>query len=1086
MGKELERRLPVRARGGVRAATVTALLFIAAVTALLPAGAGAANGTGARIYWGNEDADAIRFANVDGSGRATLFGGEGGGPCAVALHPAAGKVYWTNFHSGEIRAANLDGSGTASSLFTDAGSVCGIALDRAAGKIYWANYSANSIRVANLDGTGVPAIHAGAGDQVLEADRASADPVARLEHRHRGAGARQLVGGGEAGQARADDHDALARRRALREGEPLAQEHARRCGERAADHVAAIDRFTKTAVQSRVKRAHGWRVYREPDGANYVLPLAMETLWQDLRYAFRTLVKSRAFTAVAVCSLALGIGANVTIFSFVDALLLRPPSVHDPAGLLEVWQHNAARGNGIGSHMQLSFPDYEYYRDHNRVFSEMGGFTAETARVTWSRGGQGEILQGALVSANFFSMLGVRPALGRGFLPQDDQSSGAPPVVVLSHALWQQRLGADPALVGTPLTLNGRAFTVIGVGPPGFTGVLAGFAPDFWAPLSHHAALNPGLDFGERRQHWLLGVGRLEPGIAPAQARADLAVLGGRLAADYPDADRNLTAAAVPLELVPSPFRGFLAGVSGVLMAMVGLVLLIACANVANLLLARASSRRREMAVRAALGADRRRLIQQTLTEGLVIALLAGTAGLLLSLWATPMLWSLRPASLPLALNVSPDLRVLLFTLIASLLTGVAFGIVPALQQSRVHHVASLKDGSLQGGSSRSRLRHGLVVAQVTACLVLLIATGLCLRSLRNAGSIDPGFDSRDAVSASLNVAAFGYDEHRGRAYYAALLERVGALPGVRAASLADHLPLSSVTRMEPVEIDGTPEIPMDVALVAPGYFEAMGTPLLRGRDFSRQDDQSAPRVVVINQQMADRFWPGRDPIGQFVTLHGPDRSRTRARIIGVARTGKYQSLGEDPKPFFFRSLLQDYQPGVQLVVRAQGSVPIVPALAEVVRTLDPAMALVGVETLEEHLQVPMFPARAAGLLLGMFGAVALTLAIVGLYGVVAYSVSQRTVEIGVRMALGARPGDIVRMVVWQGVRLTLIGMGIGLALALGVTRVLSSVLYGISASDPITFGGVAAALAAVALLASYVPARWAARVEPIRALRAD
>ena len=489
----------------------------------------------------------------------------------------------------------------------------------------------------------------------------------------------------------------------------------------------------------------------------------MEIFRQDLRYAVRTLAKNPGFTAVAVLSLSLGIGANATIFSFINGLLLRPPSVADPDRLVEVWQRNTTRGTGIGSHMPLSFPDYEHYRDHNRVFDAMGGFTAETSRVIWNRAGEGEVLQGALVSANFFTILGVRPALGRAFLPDEERPSTAAAVVMLSHALWQQRLGADPAVLGKTLTFNGRGFTVIGVGPAGFTGVLAGFAPDFWTPLGMQTALSPALNRSERRMHWILGVGHLAPGVTPAQASADLATLGRQLAADYPDANRNLMPSALPVELVPSPFRGFLGGASGVLMAVVGLVLLIACANVANLLLAKASSRRREIAIRGALGATRRRLMQQALTESVLIAGMAGLSGLLLSAWATPLLLSAVPASIPLALDVSPDLRVLAFTVLASILTSVGFGLAPALRQSRLDPVTTLKDGASQGGSAKSKLRNGLVIAQVTACMVLVAGAGLCVRSLLQARSIDPGFDTRNALAASLNVETFGYTEDRGR-----------------------------------------------------------------------------------------------------------------------------------------------------------------------------------------------------------------------------------------------------------------------------------------------------------------------------------
>jgi putative ABC transport system permease protein len=823
--------------------------------------------------------------------------------------------------------------------------------------------------------------------------------------------------------------------------------------------------------------------------------LFMETLWQDLRYAIRTLGKTRGITIVAILSLALGIGANTTIFTFINGLLLRPPMVQDPAGLLEVWQHNTTRGSGIGSDMQLSFPEYEHYRDHNNTFTEMGSFTGETPAMIWNRAGEGETVRAALVSANFFSILGIQPALGRGFLRDEDQGTTPTPEVVLSHAMWQQRLGSDPAIVGKTLTLNGGSYTVVGVAPAAFTGLIVGFSPDVWTPMSMHRTVSPGIDLNERRMHWLLAVGRLKPGVTRQQASADLAVLGQQLGRDFPETNKNLMPDVVPVELVPSPFRGVAGGISAVLMAVVGLVLLIACANVANLLLAKASSRRREVAVRIALGANRRRLVQQMLTESVLIAGIAGAIGLLLSMWAVPLLLSLRPASLSFVVNVSPDTRVLAFTLAASILTGIVFGLAPALQQSRVNQVENLKDGSAHGGSSRSKLRNALVVAQVTACVVLLIGASLCLRSLLNARSIDPGFDTRHAIVAGLNVDTFGYDESRGRAFYARLLERVRAVPGVRFASLTDHLPLGQIMRMQGIEIDGyeaprAPSnirgLPVDMAMVGPDYFDAMGIPVLNGRSFQNTDDEKAPAVVMINQQMAERFWPHQNPVGRSITLMGSEGSRTRAEIIGVVKTGKYASLGEDPKSFFYRPLLQEYQPGAQLIVRTAGDTPIIDALRHEVRAIDPRMALVGVETLEQHMQLPLFPARAAGLLLGLFGSLALTLAVVGLYGVMSYSVSQRTREIGVRMALGARRSDVLRLIVGQGLRLTLTGMAIGVVCSIALTWVLRSVLYGISATDPISFFAVGVVLTMVTVGASYVPARWATRVDPIQALRTE
>lgn len=824
------------------------------------------------------------------------------------------------------------------------------------------------------------------------------------------------------------------------------------------------------------------------------LETSMETFFQDLRYSARMLLKNPGFTAISVMSLALGIGANTTIFSFVNGLMFRPPAIADSGRLLEVWQHNSTRGNGIGSHMQLSYPDYEYYRDHNHVFTGMGALTAEGSVVTWNRAGEGEALQSALVSANFFSLVGIKPALGRTFLPDEDQAASPVAVVVLSHSLWQQRLGSDPAIVGKTLSLNGRTFSVIGVAPAGFTSIIMGSAPDLWIPMAMHFATNPGLKLGERHQHWLIGIGRLKPGVSPAQARADLTILGRQLSQDYPDPDKDLSPAAFPIEFVPAPFRGVLGTLSGGLMAVVALVLLIACANAANLLLAKASSRRREMAVRAALGASRSRLVRQTLTESVVIASLAGLLGLCLAAWVAPILLCLKPQSIPLVLDISIDVRVLAFTALASILTGVVFGLAPALQSSKVDHVTNLKDGSYQGGSPKSRLRGFLVIAQVTACVILLVGAGLCLRSLWNARSIDPGFNPHCAVTAALNVETFSYSRARGKIFYSTLLDRVRALPGVRFASLADHLPLSPLLRMESLEVDGTEqsssterETSMEDAIVAPGYFEAMGVPLLRGRGFSSHDTETAPAVVVINQALADRFWPNQDPLGKTVTLDGPEHTRVPARIVGIASTGKYQSLGEDRKPFFYKCMLQFYEPGVKLIVRTEGQPSAaLEGLRAEVQKLDPRIALVGVETLDQHMQLPLFPARAAGLLLGAFGCLALALAVIGIYGVISYSVTQRVREIGIRMALGADPAHVLKLVVSQGLQLTGMGLAIGLVAAVAVTRVLSSLLYGISPRDGFTFAGVTVLLTLVAAVASYLPARRATKVDPISSLRAE
>ncbi len=820
----------------------------------------------------------------------------------------------------------------------------------------------------------------------------------------------------------------------------------------------------------------------------------MGTLIQDLNYGVRQLRRNPGFTVVCVLSLALGIGVNTTMFSLINAIMFKPPAVTQAGRLVEMWSHYRDRGTGVGSNTQLSFPDYDFFREHNHSFSSMGAFTGETSSVVWRRGSEGETLQNCLVSSNFFDVLGVKALLGRTFLPDEDQSAGGNSVAVVSHGFWQARLGADPNVLGKMLTLNGKDFAVVGVAPKDFTGVFIGSAPDVWTPMSARSAVNPGVDASERHMHWLIGVARLKPGVSLTEARADLATLGQQLAQAFPDPEKDLEPSLDPVQMVPGPFREVARGASLVLMTVVGLILLIACANTANLLLAKASGRAREMATRAALGAGRQRLIRQALTESVLIAGLAGAVGLAVAAWAAPLLVSLKPAALPISMEVSVDARVLIFTVIASILTGIIFGLAPALRSSKFDLVTNLKDGAAQGGAIRSRVRSLLVVSQVSVCVVLLVGAGLCLRSLLNARSIDPGFDTRRALAATLDLQPFGYTPDQGTAFYGRLLERVRILPGVRSASLADHLPLGQFMRMEPASVDSqspsNPKdfgFPVEVALVAPHYFDAMGIPLQRGRDFAVSDNASAPKVVIINQTMASRYWPHQDAVGNFVTMMAPGGGRYRAQIVGIAKDGKYQTLGEPAKPFIYRCLLQDYQPRFQLIVRTAGDeLPLRAAIQRQLSQLDSRLVLTGTETLAQHMQLPLFPAQAAGWVLGALGALALLLTVSGLYGVISYSASLRTHEIGVRMALGAGRGEVLRMVILQGLKLTSVGVAIGALGALGVTRVLGSLLYGISPTDPISFGSVVLLLLATALVASYVPARRTTQVDPLVALRCE
>jgi len=816
-------------------------------------------------------------------------------------------------------------------------------------------------------------------------------------------------------------------------------------------------------------------------------------LWQDLRFGARMMLKQPGFTTIVVLSMSLGIGANATIFSFVNELLLRPPAVERPEELLEVWNHDRQRDTSINSFSGLSYPEYEYYRDHNQVFSEMLAFGDGTAFLSWSRKGQGEIIQGQNVSGNFFSCLGVKAALGRTFAPEEDRTPGTHPVAVLSHSFWQVKLGADPNIIGSTMILNGFSFNVIGVAPNGFGGLVVGITPDVWIPFMMVPQTTRDEGFlANRKGHWILGAGRLRPGLTLIKANADLSLLARQLAQSYPDSNEMYETAIFPTTLLPGPARGYVIAFSGMLMMIVALVLLIACANAASFLLARANARRREIAVRSALGASRSRLVRQAMAESILLACLSGGLAWFLTKWTAPLLLLLTPSSVPIRFAVSPDYRVFGFTLIVSLLAGLLFGLPPAWQGTRIDLATSLKDGLSARGAAKSRLRSLLVVGQVAICSLLLVGSGLCLRSLLNALSIDLGFERGNRLIVALDLSSLGYSEAKGRAFYNNLIERTKTLPGVESVSLTSHLPLGGVSWGQPVNIEGHQPPPgesgfeVNTMSVGPEYFKTMGTTILRGREFTTRDTEGAPPVVVINEEMARRFWPDRDPVGNVVTMDTGNGEK-RFEIVGVVKTGKYRTLGEQPRLFLYHSILQGFYARSTLVAKTSGDpLSLLAAVRREIGSLDPNVAPTQLGSLQDHLSLALFPARMAGLLLGILGLLALVLAIVGLSGLIAYSVSQRTREIGIRMALGAGTRDVLKLVIGEGMLLTLIGMAVGLSAAIGLTHFLSDLLYEVSATDLLTFSVVSVILLGIALLACWLPARRATKVDPMISLRVE
>jgi predicted permease len=811
----------------------------------------------------------------------------------------------------------------------------------------------------------------------------------------------------------------------------------------------------------------------------------MERLLQDIRFGLRQLLRKPGFAALAIISMALGIGANTSIFSLLDTVLLRPLPVHEPAQLVELY---GTLHNGADITIQ-SYPNYKDYRDRNTVLSGLCAYRVVVSAL--SHGGRNERVWGYLVSGNYFDVLGVKPALGRAFLREEDQTPGSHPVAILSYGCWERRFGSDPSIVGQTVQFNGRPFTVVGVAPKGFIGTEVAYAPEMFIPMMMGKEIEPGSTWLERRtSDNSFVVGRLKPGISEAQAEAELKTLTTQLEKDYPEnAGRGLVLSKPGLFL-PEIRNGVFA-FAGILTAVGALVLLLACVNLANLLLARATERRKEIAVRLAVGASRKRLVRQLVTESLLISCAGGLCGVGLAALINHSVRNLRlPTDITLLFDLRIDWRVLTFTLVLSIATGILFSLIPALQSSKPELVPALKDESSMAGFRRSRLRNSLVVAQVSLSLVLLISAALIVRGLQAAQKVRPGFNPENRVALSFDLPMQGYDEARGRAFYDQVLQRVRVLPQVESVTLTDNLPLglnynSTSVYVEGTEFTSASNLPLAVPIsVAPGYFDTMGIPL-RGRDFRMDEKKVENRVAIVNETFARRFYAGQDPIGKRFNFRGPENPWWE--IIGVVPDGKYTSLGEDPKPALYQPFFRDYEGGVTVIARVRGDAhAALKALKTAVQELDATLPIYSEKTLTEHMGTSLFPARMAAIALGSFGVLALVLAAVGIYGVMSHVVAGRTREIGLRMALGAQFSDVQKLIVSQGMWLAAIGSLIGLALALTGARLLKSFLYGVSATDPITFTGIAVMLLTIALLACWIPARRASRVDPMIALRAE
>ena len=813
----------------------------------------------------------------------------------------------------------------------------------------------------------------------------------------------------------------------------------------------------------------------------------IEHIKQDLRFGFRMLVRSPGFSLRAILCLTAGIGANAAVFSWIEGTLFRPyPRVAHQERLFVL----AGTARGTPGFNEVSWPDF---LDFQRSCTLADAVVAEKiVGTTLSIGDRAERTAGSIVSANYFDTMGVRPVLGRGFTPDEDSGRNAHPVVVISYQMWQDRFRGDPAIIGKTQMMNGLPHTIVGVTPEGFYGTFVGYPFQFWVPASMQERFDSsGYKLEDRGARWIEGFVRLKPGVSVAQARAEIAGVASRLEVSYPETNRGRGIKLLPLW--QSPFNGaeILLPTLGIALAVVFFVLLIACANVGNLMLVRSFARRHEMTIRLAIGADRRRLLKQLLTEGLILSTFAGAGGLLVAIWCRDALVRIiPPRGVQMRMAGDIDWRVLALSAAVCLLSTLLFGLVPGIQSSKVDLAGALKSesGGVVSARHGSWIRATLVVLQVALSFILLVAASLLMQSLQRIRTASPGFSTQGVVLTAVNLFAAGYDAQRARNFQDQLMDRVQSLSGVESAAYARISPFSYRTYSSaPIEVDGYEAPPdqqptVEYNEVSPAYFQTLGIPFVSGREFTRADDENAPLVAVVNETMIAKYWRGENPIGKRLKVK--DREM---RVVGVVKSAKYANLVENKKPFFYVPLRQNPSTQVGLFVRTQqGPETMAPLLTREVHALDPELAPYEVITMQEQIDRTTSSQHIAVTLLSGFGGLALLLAGIGLYGVMSYAVSQSTRELGLRMALGAAPSHLLRLVMSRGVALTAGGVALGAAAALLLTRLLGYLLYKVSPRDPLSFALAFAVMIVVALSASLVPAWRATKTDPVRALRSE